>query len=113
MSRSTEYRVDTVEERQWEQRVRDAAREYLQEHCSYWWYFSHIEMHFRAGVLTLCGTVPSYYLKQILQTFLTKVDEVQRIDNQVNVISSTGLSSANGHKVSDKCISLGDARRPK
>ena len=37
--------------------------------------------------------VPTFYLKQILQTWLRKLDSVKQIDNQVDVVSATGLSS--------------------
>ena len=39
----------------------------------------------RDGVLTLEGRLPSYYLKQMLQTVLKDVDGVKQIDNKVNV----------------------------
>jgi len=39
----------------------------------------------RGGRLVLEGRLPSYYLKQMLQTLLRDVDGVQQIDNQVAV----------------------------
>jgi hypothetical protein len=39
------------------------------------------------------GAVPSFYLKQILQTVLMGLEGVALINNQVNVVSSEGLSS--------------------
>jgi hypothetical protein len=51
------------------------------------------EFLFEEEVLVVRGSVPSFYLKQILQTVLRKVDGVRRIDNQVTVISCEGLSS--------------------
>ena len=47
----------------------------------------------RNGVLILRGSVPSFYLKQVLQHTLKNLDGVRRIDNQVTVVSSEGLSS--------------------
>ena len=44
-------------------------------------------------VLTVRGSVPSFYLKQMLQTMLMEVCGVGRVDNQVDVVSSYGLSS--------------------
>jgi hypothetical protein len=44
-------------------------------------------------VLLVYGQVPSYYLKQILQTVLREVAEISRIDNRVDVVCSNGLSS--------------------
>lgn len=37
------------------------------------------------GRLVLQGRLPSYYLKQMLQTLLRDIDGVERIDNQVSV----------------------------
>ncbi len=45
-------------------------------------------------VLIVRGCVPSFYLKQILQTVLRGVDGVAWIDNQVDVVACDGLSSA-------------------
>jgi hypothetical protein len=45
------------------------------------------------GVLTVRGRVPSFYLKQVLQTILKRVDGVRMVDNQVDVICCDGLSS--------------------
>jgi hypothetical protein len=42
------------------------------------------------------GKLPSFYLKQVLQTILRDVPGVRQINNRVNVVSSTGLSSARG-----------------
>jgi hypothetical protein len=44
-------------------------------------------------VLTVRGRVPSFYLKQLLQTILMRVDGVRMVDNQVDVICCDGLSS--------------------
>jgi hypothetical protein len=64
----------------------------------------HDDVHFRGrdlnlsfeltnGVLTIRGSVPSFYLKQLLQTVLKEMERVNRIENRVDVISSDGLSS--------------------
>lgn len=45
------------------------------------------------SVLTVRGSVPSFYLKQLLQTTLRGVEGVSRVDNQVEVVCSFGLSS--------------------
>jgi len=44
-------------------------------------------------VLLVYGQVPSFYLKQILQTVLREIAEITRIDNRVDVVCSDGLSS--------------------
>lgn len=46
----------------------------------------HIEHH--DGNLQLDGRLPSFYLKQMLQTILRDVDGVARIDNRVSVLRS-------------------------
>lgn len=43
--------------------------------------------------LVVRGCVPSFYLKQVLQTVLKAVDGVRSIDNQVDVVACDGLSS--------------------
>jgi hypothetical protein len=40
------------------------------------------------GVLTVQGRLPSYFLKQMLQTVLRDIEGVHRIENCVDVISS-------------------------
>jgi len=69
------------------------VRARLTEDCPYGFYFRDITYEHRNGVLTLRGQLPTFYLKQVLQTWLRDVDGVERIDNQVDVVSSTGLSS--------------------
>jgi osmotically-inducible protein OsmY len=39
------------------------------------------------GVLILRGCVPSYYLKQIAQQAVASLDGIERIDNQIEVVS--------------------------
>jgi hypothetical protein len=44
-------------------------------------------------VLLVRGQVPSFYLKQVLQSVLRDVAGIKRIENQVDVVCSDGLSS--------------------
>ena len=74
-------------------RIEQLAKKRLSEDCPYSFYFREISVDFANRTLVLRGRVPSFYLKQVLQTLLTKVDGVSQIDNQVDVTSSTGLSS--------------------
>jgi hypothetical protein len=46
------------------------------------------EFQFSDDVLVVRGNVPTFYLKQILQSVLKDLDGVRWIDNQVSVISS-------------------------
>jgi hypothetical protein len=61
--------------------------------CSYSYCFNQVRWRYAHGTLTLEGCVASFYLKQMLQTMLRSVDNVDRICNEVDVVSSTGLSS--------------------
>jgi osmotically-inducible protein OsmY len=47
----------------------------------------HLSCEFRAGVLTLRGRLPSYYLKQVAQALVATVEGVTRVDNQVEVVA--------------------------
>jgi osmotically-inducible protein OsmY len=47
----------------------------------------HISCGFGAGVLTLRGRLPSYYLKQVAQTVAATVEGVERIDNQIEIVA--------------------------
>jgi hypothetical protein len=61
--------------------------------CPYAYCFSRVKWRYAQGTLTLEGSVASFYLKQILQTMLCNVENVDRIANEVDVVSSSGLSS--------------------
>lgn len=45
------------------------------------------EFECRQGVLTVRGSVPTFYLKQMLQRLLIDVEGVRQVDNQVRVTS--------------------------
>jgi osmotically-inducible protein OsmY len=49
----------------------------------------HVSCEFRAGVLTLRGRLPSYYLKQVAQAVVAEVEGVERIDNQIEIVART------------------------
>jgi hypothetical protein len=61
--------------------------------CAYAYCFNRVSWYYVSGTLTLEGCVPSFYLKQMLQTMLRDIDHVERLLNEVDVVSSTGLSS--------------------
>ena len=67
--------------------------------CSYWFAFSKISWQYEDGVLTLHGSVPNFYLKQVVQERLRGIDHVEQIDNDIDVISSYGLSSQRSPQV--------------
>lgn len=70
-----------------------SVAERLSKECPYRFYFRDIDVDFCGGTLILHGRVPTFYMKQVLQTRLRDIDGVARIDNQVDVVSSNGLSS--------------------
>jgi hypothetical protein len=45
------------------------------------------------GTLFISGKVPSYYRKQLVHSRLRGIEGVARVDDQIQVISPTGLSS--------------------
>jgi hypothetical protein len=51
------------------------------------------EFRFRKGRLLVKGCVPSFYLKQQLQSALRDIVTYCPVDNQVSVVSGFGLSS--------------------
>jgi hypothetical protein len=73
--------------------VEALARQRLADKCTYAFCFNQVTFSYSQGVLTLAGRLPSFYLKQMLQTLLRDLDSVTRINNRVDVVSSTGLSS--------------------
>jgi osmotically-inducible protein OsmY len=46
----------------------------------------HLSCEAHAGVLTLRGRLPSYYLKQVAQAVVAAVEGVEHIDNQIEVV---------------------------
>ena len=73
--------------------VEEEVRRRLSDNCPYAFYFRDISYRFADGVLTLQGRLPTFHLKQVLQERLRDVNGVSRIDNQIDVVSSSGLSS--------------------
>ena len=73
--------------------VEEQLKRRISESKTYGFYFREITVRFNDGKLTLQGRVPTFHLKQILQTLLRGVDGVDSIDNQVDVVSPVGLSS--------------------
>jgi hypothetical protein len=54
---------------------------------------SHFEFDLAGDVLVVRGRLPTFHLKQLLQSVLVKLDGVARVDNRVSVVSCAGLSS--------------------
>jgi len=76
--------------------VSNRAVLHLAGHIHFRCHMNYLEIEFSNDVLTVSGKLPSFYLKQLLQTILREVPGVKQIDNRVYVASSTGLSGARG-----------------
>jgi hypothetical protein len=68
--------------------IADRAYATLEAHAHFRGRAGCFELICQEDVLVVRGAVPSFYLKQVLQTVLRDVDGVRRIDNQVTVISA-------------------------
>ena len=66
------------------------AQQMLANDRHYSCHFRNISCHHEDGVLTLRGRLPSFYLKQILQTILRDLSGIKRIDNQTDVCETSG-----------------------
>jgi hypothetical protein len=73
--------------------VLECVKGRLARSCHFTRHWREIGVDYRAGILMLHGSVPTFYLKQVLQSILKDVPGVQRIDNRVDVVSAAGLSS--------------------
>ena len=52
----------------------------------------HVSCDCREGVLVLRGRLPSYYLKQVAQESVARLEGVARIDNQIQVVTAASRS---------------------
>ena len=66
--------------------VTEVVRARLADCCHFAHHWREISCSYEKGVLTLQGRVPSFYLKQVLQTTLRGIPGVDRIDNRVDVV---------------------------
>ncbi len=57
------------------------------------------------GVLTLRGCLSSFYLKQVAQTLVRDLPSVERIDNQIEVVSPPHSGSARNSTDGDQAAS--------
>jgi osmotically-inducible protein OsmY len=71
--------------------IEQQARALISDHSHFRGRAKNFELTYRDHVLTLRGRVPTYYLKQVLQTVVRDLDGVQSVDNRVEVIPSDGL----------------------
>ena len=71
----------------------DQAHAIVDSHSHFYRRAHMFEFCCRANCLVIRGSVPSFYLKQVLQTALLELSGPCKIDNQVSVVSGFGLSS--------------------
>ncbi len=46
-----------------------------------------IACEYREGILTLTGCLPTYYLKQMAQEAVARLDGIGRVENRIEVVS--------------------------
>jgi hypothetical protein len=63
------------------------ARDVLSQHPHFYGRVDQFQFEWKDETLVVKGTVPTYYLKQLLQNALKNLDDV-RIDDRVNVVWS-------------------------
>ena len=78
-------------------------REWVADNCPYQYYFKHVDYRFDDGVLDASRprsdvSISSRFLQAVLGSFRKS----QRIENQVEVVSSVGLSSDRGRMIGCK-----------
>lgn len=73
--------------------VAAAVQRRLRAECPYAFCYRDVTFEYADGVLTIRGRVPSFYLRQVLISFVRELDQIAAIDDQLDVVSSTGLSS--------------------
>ena len=54
-----------------------------------------VSCHFKDGLLTLRGIVPTFYLKQVILSLLQDLEceGIKRINDEIDVVNPRGLSS--------------------
>ena len=68
-----------------EQPIEQRAREIVSQHPHFRGREAHFDGEYCEDVLIIRGRVPTYYLKQLLQTVLKDVGGVAYLDNRVEV----------------------------
>ncbi len=56
-------------------------------------YFKDVSFELRDRTLILHGRVPTVHMRRMLESLLSGLDGIGEIDNRVEVVSATGLSS--------------------
>ncbi len=72
--------------------VEQAIRRRIEKDGRYAFYFREVSCECSSGVLNVRGRVPTNRLKDVLWSLIRDFDDIVEIDNQLDVVSSTGLS---------------------
>jgi hypothetical protein len=87
-----EHEFEEASDSAWIDPIR-TARALLATHDHFFGRTHGFEFEQAEEVLVVRGQVPTFYLKQVLQTVLREVAGVERVENLVDVVCSDGLSS--------------------
>ena len=79
--------------RQPDHAVDEAIKRRIGENGALAFYFSEVTYRCSGGKVKVCGRVPTERLKHALWSLILGLDGVTEIDDQLDVVSSTGLSS--------------------
>ena len=85
----------TTDERIADERIADEARRRLCRSSHF--HLREMTCDSNCRVLSISGRVPSYYLKQVIQSLLMGIDDVEQLVNDVDVVNTAGLSSVQGN----------------
>ncbi len=70
------------------------AREYLENHPHFHGRMNDVAIVHEGRTLVLRGSLPTFYLKQLVQEAVRHVPGVLHVRNVIDVVSSEGLSSS-------------------
>src|SRR5690348_9431275 len=71
--------------------IEQKARAIIESHSHFIGRARLFDFDYHDDVLLVRGSVPTYYLKQLLQHALRELDGVRRVDNRVSVAAADGL----------------------
>ena len=69
------------------------ARQHLEDHPHFRGRLSGLRIEHRGRTLFLSGRLPTFYLKQLVQEAVRHLPGVQRVRNEIDVVSPYGVSS--------------------
>jgi hypothetical protein len=72
------------------ERIARRAYEILDMHAHFRGRAAHFDFTCREDVLIVRGAVPTFYLKQVLQSVLKDIEGIRMIENQVQVMPAVG-----------------------